>query len=692
MAAADLTGDHAALRYGLDMVAIAQPSVSHDWEAVVLEQIATNAPIDETLPRLVALVETQIPEAIGSLLLLDPVHRTLHAGAAHNLPAAFNAAVEGIAIGPSVGSCGTAAYLGRPVFVEDIASDPRWAAFRELALAHGLRACWSTPVLSRRTPEAPAVLGTFAVYFRAPRAPDPIAEAVLDRASALTCIALEAARTTADLRDSEARFRALVDHATDGLFIHDPRDRGRVVDVNRQACESLGYTRDELIGALPSIFDPVVDQAALDRLRACLAAGDTVTFRSVHRRKDGSRFPVEVRARTFVAQGRPLNHTLVRDITASLELEERRRQAQKLEAISRLAGGVAHDFNNLLTVILAHAEGVLPSLTDGDPRRDDLEAIHDAAHRAAGLTAQLLAFSRRAITAPEPVDLNALVTRLAQMLARLIGEPIALTLALAPGEVVVRADPGQLEQVLVNLVVNARDAMPRGGQLAIATAPVDHPPDGPPQRCVSLTVTDTGEGMTDDVKARLFEPFFTTRPPGKGSGLGLATCYGIVTQAGGQIRIESAPGRGTRVEVVLPLVEATARPTITAAVASATILYVEDEDAVRRVTARALERWGYTVLTARDGKDALAVEARHDGAIDLLLTDVVMPNLGGRALADRIKARRPAIAIVYMSGYTDDEVVREGVNAGVDAFVQKPFTLHALGERLRAILAGHAAG
>ncbi|MCE9574713.1 MAG: response regulator [Deltaproteobacteria bacterium] len=545
-----------------------------------------------------------------------------------------------------------------------------------------------------------AVLGTFALYFRTPRAPDAAAEAVLTRAGALATIAIDAARARAELRDGEARFRTLVDHATDGLFVHDRSAQARIVDVNRQACESLGYARDELIGAMPMLFDQDVDPATLVDLARRLADGETVTFRSVHRRKDGSRFPVEVRIRSFTSKGRDLNLALARDISARVQIEEQLRHAQKMEAIGRLAGGVAHDFNNLLTVIVAHAEGVLPTLAADDPRSAELESIRDAGLRGASLTGQLLAFSRRAIVAPERVDVSALVARLGRMLERLIGEPITLTTALDSGDAQVSVDPGLLEQVLINLVVNARDAMPRGGALEIATARGEFPrdrADAPVRPCVRLTVTDTGVGMTDEIKDRLFEPFFSTRPVGEGSGLGLATCYGIITQAGGTIRIDSTPGKGTRVEVALPMLAAIARPPAPApstGAAHATILYVEDEDAVRRVTTRSLERWGYTVITARDGLEALALEARHGGVIDLLLTDVVMPGLGGRALADQLKARRPGIAIVFMSGYTDDEVVREGVNAGVDAFVQKPFTLRALGDRLRAILdeAGRVAG
>ncbi len=657
---------------------------AHQRYAALLEQIAVDAPLPETLDALTRYVEDELPGAIASLLLLDDgVH--LRSAAGPHLPPAYSAAIDGIAIGPSVGSCGTAAYAGVPVMVEDIDVDPRWAAFRALAAEHGLRACWSTPILSRRRPGGHAVLGTFAVYYRAPRAPDARAREVLARAEFVACIAIEADRAVAELRERAAEFRAFVDRASDAFFVY-AAGTGTIVDVNLQACQSLGYSRAELIGAAPALFDAAARGPMLAELQRRLAAGESVTFASTHTRKDGSTFPVEVRIRMFTSRGRQVGLALVRDVASRRALEEQLQQAQKMEAIGRLAGGVAHDFNNLLTVINGYTEGLLADLPPG-PALEDLAVIRDAGNRAAALTAQLLAFSRRTIIAPRPLNLTELVARLARMLERILGERITLVTQLAPALPAVMADAGQIEQVLLNLVVNARDAMPRGGTLTITTDVVD---SGLLGRQVCLTVEDTGEGMTDDVRARAFEPFFTTKPQGQGSGLGLATVYGIVKQAGGYIQVDSQVGHGSRFTASLPAVDAVDAPPAGVGPAhvrgAEVVLLVEDETSVRRLIVRGLEQHGYQVLAASDGAAALRIEAQHRGAIALLITDVVMPGISGRELADAIKARRPAIKVLFISGYTDDEVLRHGVVVAHDAFFQKPFTPLALLARVREVL------
>jgi PAS domain S-box-containing protein len=656
-------------------------------QVAILERIATHAPLAETLDELVCFLEAQIPGSIGSLLLLDDDGRHLHCASARGLPAAYNAEIDGIEIGPCVGSCGTAAYRREPVFVGDIASDPLWRDHRDLALAHGLRACWSTPILSRRCRRQLGMLGTFAVYFHEPALPAAGHRDALAHAEYLACIALEAELAVRELRESDARLRMFVDHATDGFFVFD-RTTGAVVEVNEQACTSLGYTRDQLIGASIGLFDAHISRAMLDDLRGRLGGGETVTFESRHRRKDGATFPVEVRIRALEARGQTYHLALVRDITARRELEDQLRHAQKMEAVGRLAGGVAHDFNNLLTVINGYTSVLLEQIPDGSTAHADLAMVREAGERAAALTAQLLAFSRRTIIAPKALNLNAIVERLASMCTRIIGENIALEAQLDPELCQVMADAGQIEQVIMNLVVNARDAMPRGGKLVIATGNIE----ALTGRYVRLAVSDTGEGMTDDVRARVFEPFFTTKPQGQGSGLGLATAYGIVEQAKGQIRVESAPGKGTSFSVVLPAFDASsaAAPVIVheRPRGTETVLLAEDEDAVRRLVQRALELHGYSVLPARSGEEAESIERSHLGPIHLLLTDVVMPGMGGRELADLIKSRRPQLKILYMSGYTNDEVVRHGISLARDAFLQKPFMPRDLVAMVRAACAG----
>jgi PAS domain S-box-containing protein len=658
----------------------------HQRQAQILERIATNAPLQGTLDALVGFVEHQITGAMGSLLVVDPDGRRLRIASARSLPATYNALIDGLEIGNCIGSCGTAAHRREPVFVTDIASDPLWVNHREVAQRHGLRACWSTPIVSRRHPARAAVLGTFAVYFPAPAAPEPAHRDVLAHAEYLACIALEAEHAVRELRASDARLRMFVDHATDGFFVHDAVTDA-IVEVNEQACTSLGYTREELIGADSQLFDPHASRDMLDEISRRLAAGEVVTFDSRHVRKDGASFPVEIRVKAFEARGQHFHLALVRDTTARRELEDQLRHAQKMEAVGRLAGGVAHDFNNLLTVINGYTDVLLDQVPATAPEHADLAMIRDAGDRAATLTAQLLAFSRRTIIAPKALNLNALVERLVKMCTRLIGENIALSTQLEPGLGLVMADAGQIEQVVMNLVVNARDAMPRGGKLTITTSNIETL-----NGChVCLAVADTGEGMTDEVRARVFEPFFTTKPQGKGSGLGLATAYGIVQQANGQIRVDSTPGEGSSFNVLLPVADASedSVPLLPRerTLGTETVLLAEDEDAVRRLVQRALELHGYCVLPAQSGEEAASIEHAHLGPIHLLITDVVMPGMGGRELADLIKARRTNLKVLYMSGYTNDEVVRHGVILARDAFLQKPFTPATLVAMVRSVLA-----
>ena len=386
------------------------------------------------------------------------------------------------------------------------------------------------------------------------------------------------------------------------------------------------------------------------------------------------------------------------DVTEQHALEQQFQQAQKMETVGRLAAGVAHDFNNLLTVILGNCELLLENLGAGDPRAGDLTEIQTAGTRAAGLTRQLLAFSRRQVIEPTLLDLSAIIADMQGMLGRLIGEDITIVLALGAALPPVLADRGQLEQVVMNLAVNARDAMPKGGTLTFETASVHldghdattHPKVAPGPYVV-LTVTDTGSGMTPEIKARLFEPFFTTKGPGKGTGLGLATVYGIVTRSGGSIAVRSEPGSGTAFKVCLPRA-ATAHiavdvqtPALPPRAASQTVLVVDDEPGLRKIIARLLQRLGYTVLTAADAVEAHIVFDAHS-AIDLIVTDVVMPGASGPELMRQLIKKRPALRVVYMSGYTEDTTVHHGVLEPGMAFVNKPFTSQALGQKIREVL------
>jgi PAS domain S-box-containing protein len=387
----------------------------------------------------------------------------------------------------------------------------------------------------------------------------------------------------------------------------------------------------------------------------------------------------------------------VRDITERRKLEEQLRQAQKMEAVGQLAGGVAHDFNNLLTAILGYCNLMLDEMPEEDPLRPDLLEIQSAGDRAASLTRQLLAFSRRQMLQPQVVDINTLVEQLEKLLRRLISEDVELVTRLAPGLRTVVVDPASVEQILVNLAVNARDAMPAGGRLTVETANVDLDETYAvthvtmrPGPYVMLAVGDTGEGMDAATRARVFEPFFTTKEQGKGSGLGLATVYGMVKQSGGYVWVYSEPGHGTIFKVYLPgagvtTVEADPPGDAETLAGWETVLLVEDEDAVRALARQVLRRHGYVVLEARHGVEALRVAERHPDDIHLLISDVVMPHMSGRELAQRLETVRPKMKMLFMSGYSD-HVLMQGDLAPPAAFLQKPFTPEALARNVRRIL------
>jgi two-component system cell cycle sensor histidine kinase/response regulator CckA len=370
-----------------------------------------------------------------------------------------------------------------------------------------------------------------------------------------------------------------------------------------------------------------------------------------------------------------------------------------MDAIGQLAGGVAHDFNNVLSVILTYGELLIRQLREGDPIRADVEEIVAAGERAKALTRQLLAFSRRQVLQPRVIDLGDVVVTLVPMLRRLLGEDVALDVRRSQEPCRARVDPTQIEQVILNLAVNARDAMPEGGRLTIevASAEVDEGPGAVELAAgtyVTLTVSDTGIGMDDATRVRMFEPFFTTKPLGKGTGLGLATVFGIVQQSGGAVTVRSAPGKGTTLTVHVPRTDAL--PSISQPLpvmrlrGDETILLTEDDDQLRRLARVALQQHGYQVLEAANGGEALLLCEQHDGAIALLLTDVVLPRMSGRHLAERLQPLRPAMKVLYMTGYTDDAIVRHGVDRGDVPLLQKPFTADELLGRVRRVLDGIA--
>ena len=790
----------------------------------ILSRIVQGVALQEILLEIAGLIETQIEGGLCSILIKDPARSVLRFAAGPTLPEAYNQAVHEVPIGPMEGSCGTAAYSAAQVWVSDIATDPLWEKYRDVALEHGLTSCLSVPILSQHTAETQAefpseVLGTFAIYRTDTTGFDDEVTQAIATASYLAGAALEKARSRRELQESEHRYRQLLELLPVGIAVHSlgkftfvnktylrlaglpsdtavvgrpisdfipPEDmdrvRARVKELTDQAVATttsekvlvrpdgvripislvatrvldrgnvailvamldrseeqrasellqailssvsdavittddngtivmanaatervLGYAPSELTGQNIQLLIPVAQHAshsaAMNRWREQTGHlhGDN-RREMTPQRKDGTTFPAEITVASFQINGKPHFTGVVRDLTARRKLEDQLRQAQKMEAVGQLAGGIAHDFNNLLTVINGQTSRLLHKLPHDDVLHDPLTDILAAGERAATLTAQLLAFSRRAIVEPRLLDLNQVVMGTTRMLRRLIGEDITLLTQLRPGPTTVKMDAGQLEQVLINLALNARDAMPKGGKLTIGTAQQDitapssdRDREPAPGSYILLWVADTGIGITDAVKSRIFEPFFTTKGVGKGSGLGLATVYGIVRQAGGYISFESEAGKGTTFRVLLPQqkklpVSTPAASRLDSPTGTETILLAEDEDVVRKLVRQVLELHGYTVIEASGGQHALEVARDYGKPIDLLLTDVVMPGLGGRELADEVRRHRPDIRVLYMSGYTDDAITRHGVAAAVDAFLQKPFAPPQLLRKIRELL------
>ncbi len=500
------------------------------------------------------------------------------------------------------------------------------------------------------------------------------------------------------LRDSEERYRALFESNPHPMWVYD-RESLRFLAANDAAVRRYGYSREEFLDMTIEDIRPKEDRTAVRASAARAEGGLYQAGEWRHCAKDGSLLDVEITSHDVSFSGWPARLVLANDITERKRLEERLRQSQKMDAVGRLAGGVAHDFNNLLNVIIGYAEIVRRKLPAADAQHRNLDEILKAGDRAAALTRQLLAFSRKQVLQPRDMDVRLIVSDMEKMLRRLIGENIELRATLGRDVGLVRADPGQIEQVIMNLVVNARDAMPTGGTLTIEATNVDVRPAGQSAGSelaagayVLLSVTDTGHGMDPETQSRIFEPFFTTKEMGRGTGLGLSTVYGIVQQSGGHITVSSTLGLGTTFRVYLPQVSApvaaAAEPVAVPAEpgAAETVLLVEDEPALREMVQELLEDAGYTVVSAEDGADALDKAATHAGPIHLLLTDVVMPGVTGRQLAEALHGSYPDLPVLYMSGYTQDAIGALGVLESGTHFLQKPFTADALLRKLRSVL------
>jgi two-component system, cell cycle sensor histidine kinase and response regulator CckA len=499
------------------------------------------------------------------------------------------------------------------------------------------------------------------------------------------------------LRESEERYRILFDGSPLPMWLID-QETLAIAAVNEAAVRHYGYSREEFLSkTMREIWHPEEVAAAIARLAE--PSGEPWSGVRRHFKKGGASITVEVFSHTVRLAGRRYRLSAVRDITDQRELEERFRQSQKMEAVGRLAGGVAHDFNNLLTVMLGYSDVLLQGLAPG-PLQEATEEIRRAGERAAALTRQLLAFSRKQTLVPEVLDIGDILNGMSSMVERLIGEDIKVRVVVSPNLGRVKADRGQLEQVVMNLAINARDAMPKGGSLIFELQNVElddayaatHA-EVEPGPYVLIAISDTGTGMDAETQKRVFEPFFTTKEAGRGTGLGLSTVHGIVHQSGGSIDVYSEPGRGTTFKVYLPrfVGDAAARRSASGLhpklpTGSETVLVVEDEAAIRQLTNLILQRAGYIVLLAESPVAAERIAGSHSGPIHVMLTDVVMPGMRGPELAERLLRERPDLRVLYMSGYTDDAIAHHGFLDAGTAFLQKPFTPLGLMKKIREVL------
>jgi len=609
-----------------------------------------------------------------------------------------------IAINDEAGPRGpawTAFRTGRPVVVNDFLGAKFTEPWQASARKAGIAAAAVFPLMEEGKAVAAFILYASSPDFFTPSLVATLSDITPNVSLALERVALERRRRAdeAELRLRDRAIRA----ASQGIVITDATQPDNpIVYASPGSQRMTGYAQADYLGRNCRFLQgPATDPAAVAELRAAVAGGRDCRVELLNYRKDGAPFWSElVISPVFGADG-ALTHFIgvQTDVTERRNLEEQFRQSQKMEAVGRLAGGVAHDFNNLLTIIGGSGELLLAQTAAEDSRRELVDEILKAAARAQALTSQLLAFGRRQVLAPKVLNLNEVVRDTQKLMVRLLGEDVAFQTTLAADLWPVTVDPAQMSHILLNLAANARDAMPEGGRLQIETSNVllneeaGHTLRGlPPGPYVLLRVSDDGIGMDEKTLARAFEPFFTTKGPGRGSGLGLSIVDGIVSQSRGSVRAESTPGRGAAFSIYLPRATESAAPAVarpspaSAPQGSETVLLAEDEGAVRRLAARVLRAAGYRVLEAEDGEEALRVAAAHEGPIHILVTDVIMPKLGGRAAAERLLALRPECRVLFLSGYTDDAVLRHGVREAAYAFLQKPFRPLELAEKVRAML------
>jgi two-component system cell cycle sensor histidine kinase/response regulator CckA len=653
----------------------------------------SDTPLSVTLNSCVTAIVEHLGAACARVWNLNREEQMLELQASagidiHTVAAHGRVPVGSLMIGKIAAEC-------RPHITNDVQNDSR-VSDKDWAVREGLVAFAGYPLRVENR-----LLGVMALFSR-----EELPEDTLDALASVADLisqGIERRRAEEELREREERYRLLFDSNPQPMWVYDLETLAFLA-VNEAAVHHYGYSRKDFLSMTIKDIRPPEDIPALCRsLAGATGATDPATTWT-HVKKDGTRIVVEVTSHLLVFDDRRAELILAHDITERLRLEgallvseEQLRQSQKLEAIGQLAGGVAHDFNNLLTVIGGYSSILLGKLPQGSPHRGGIEEIKKASDRASSLTRQLLAFSRKQILQPKVLDLNVVVTDIEKMVRRLIGEDIDLLTISSPGLGKVKADPGQIEQVLLNLIVNARDAMPTGGKVTIETRNAVHSEEYAqrhatvPGHFVMLAVSDTGIGMNSDVQPRIFDPFFTTKDSGKGTGLGLATVYGIVKQSGGNIWVYSEVGRGSTFKVYLPRVDEViahenSGPLRLMPKGTETVLVVEDEDQVRIILTEILTGQGYNVLSASDGEQALLISQNPDHDIKLLITDVVMPLMSGRELSERVSAVFPNLPILFMSGYTDDAIVRHGLLDEKLNFIQKPFDSTSVARKVREVL------
>lgn len=671
--------------------------------------VVGNLKLEETLQRIIDAAVHAVPAAQkGSLHLLDEQRNVLVMRAGHGFS---REVMEAATFRVGEGYTGWVFAHNQPLILANVKTDPRTKVI-ELPEVEEEKSAICVPLVVKGKTIGTITLDSVASY----NAFNEDDLRVLSAFATQAAIAFENARlyevaqrelaerkrAEERLRQSQQLLERTLHSLEDAVFIMDAKTT-QILDCNHAASRIFGYNREEMLGRTTAFLH--VNRAALEQFRRHLFSavekrGFLHLFEFQMKRKDGTIFPTEHSVTPLEdEQGNRTGWvSVVRDITEHKRLEEQLRYSQRMETVGRLAGGVAHEFNNLLMAITGYASLAIDTLRLDDPVREDLEQIVKIAEQGANLTRQLLALGRRQIIAPRVINLNDLILNMDKMLRRLLGDDIELVTVPAPDLGLVKVDPGQIEQALINLVVNARDAMPRGGKLTIETANVTLDEDYVRQHVgtvpgdfVLLAVSDTGVGMTEEVKEHLFEPFFTTKEIGQGTGLGLSTVYGIVKQHEGYIWVYSEPGQGTTFKIYLPRVrekpERLPRQDEEGYLprGTETVLVVEDDPAVREVMVRILREQGYTVLEAASADEALQIAARAEG-IQLLLTDVVMPKMSGKALAERLRVIYPNLKVLYVSGYSDNAIAHHGIFEKGIAFLQKPFTIAALARKVREVL------